>query len=75
MFTDRDEAAYKLAEKLDQYRGLNPLILAIPRGAVGMAKIIADKLEGDFDIVLVGKLRAPYFSELAIGAVDESGIT
>ena len=73
MFNDRSDAAFKLAEKLNQYRGKNPLILAIPRGAVPMAKIIADELEGSFDVVLVRKLRAPYQPELAIGSIDESG--
>jgi predicted phosphoribosyltransferase len=75
VFYDRDEAAQMLAERLAEYKGKNPLILAIPRGAVPMAKIIAEKLEGDFDVVLVRKLRAPYQSELAIGSIDESGWT
>lgn len=73
MFSDRKDAAQKLSEKLIQYRGQKPLVLAIPRGAVPMAKIIADTLEGDFDVVLVRKLRAPYQPELAIGSIDESG--
>lgn len=73
MFYDRNEAATKLAGKLTVYRGRNPLVLAIPRGAVPMAKIITDKLGGSLDIVLVRKLRAPYSPELAIGSVDESG--
>lgn len=75
MFSDRDDAANRLAERLKGYKGKNPLILAIPRGAVPMAKIIADKLGGEFDVVLVRKLRAPYQPELAIGSVDESGWT
>ncbi len=75
MFQDRDEAALILAEKLKDYRGKHPLILAIPRGAVPMAKIIAHELEGSYDVVLVRKLRAPYQPELAIGSVDESGWT
>lgn len=75
MFYDRNEAANELAEKLSDYKGKNPLILAIPRGAVPMAKIIADKLGGSYDVVLVRKLRAPHHSELAIGSVDESGWT
>ena len=75
MFLDRDDAANRLAERLRGYKGKNPLILAIPRGAVPMAKIIADKLGGEFDVVLVRKLRAPYQPELAIGSVDESGWT
>lgn len=75
MFRDRNEAAQRLAERLKAYRGKNPLILAIPRGAVPMAKIIADKLGGELDVVLVRKLRAPHQSELAIGSVNESGWT
>ena len=75
MFHDRDEAAAKLAHALQAYKGKQPLILAIPRGAVPMAKIIADALDGEFDVVLVRKLRAPDYPELAIGSVDESGWT
>lgn len=73
MFNDRIDAARQLAEELRQYRGQNPLVLAIPRGAVPMAKIIAEELGGSFDVVLVRKLRAPYQQELAIGSIDESG--
>jgi predicted phosphoribosyltransferase len=75
MFSDREEAAGRLADRLKAYRGKNPLVLAIPRGAVPMAKIIAERLEGDFDVVLVRKLRAPHQPELAIGSVNESGWT
>lgn len=73
MFHDRNEAADKLAERLAEYKGKNPLILAIPRGAVPMAKRIADALEGEVDVVLVRKLGAPNNPEFAIGAMDESG--
>ena len=38
-----------------------------------MAKVIADELDGDLDVVLVRKLRAPRHAEFAIGSVDESG--
>ena len=75
MFKDRDDAARQLAGRLDAYRGRNPLVLAIPRGAVPMGKLLAGLLEGEFDVVLVRKLRAPFQPELAIGAVDESGWT
>jgi len=75
IFRDRDDAAHRLAEALAQYRGQNPLVLAIPRGAVPMAKIIAEALGGEVDVVLVRKLRAPGNPEFAIGSVDESGWT
>jgi len=73
MFRDREDAAIQLARQLMAYQGQNPLVLAIPRGAVPMARIIADKLQGDMDIVLVRKLGAPGNPELAIGAIDETG--
>jgi len=58
---------------LSPWRGAHPLVLAIPRGAVPMAEILARELEGDFDVVLVRKIGAPGDPEFAVGAVDESG--
>lgn len=72
-FRNREHAARLLAEKLTAYRGQLPLVLGIPRGAVPMAKIIADALDGDLDVVLVHKLGAPGNPEFAIGSVDENG--
>lgn len=72
-FKDRNEAARLLANELSRFRGQHPLVLGVPRGAVPMARLIADKLEGDVDVVLVHKLRAPRQPELAIGAIDETG--
>lgn len=72
-FRNREDAAALLADHLVAYRGLHPLVLGVPRGAVPMARIIADALDGDLDVVLVRKLRAPGQPELAIGAVDEAG--
>ena len=73
IFRNREHAATLLAEKLAKYKIQKPLVLGIPRGALPMAKIIADALEVDLDVVLVHKLRAPGQPELAIGAVDEEG--
>jgi predicted phosphoribosyltransferase len=70
---DRAEAAALLATQLTAYKGHNPLVLGVPRGAVPMARIMADALGGEADVVLVRKLRAPGQPELAIGAVDEAG--
>jgi predicted phosphoribosyltransferase len=72
-FKNRVEAAQLLAERLSHYRSQHPLVLGIPRGAVPMASVIADTLDGDLDVVLVHKLRAPFQPELAIGAIDEAG--
>ncbi len=73
MFRDRRDAALQLAAALDRWRGQRPLVCAIPRGAVPMGRLIAERLEGDLDVVLTRKLHAPGQPELAIGAVDETG--
>lgn len=70
---DRKQAAELLAGKLAHLRGSNPLILAIPRGAVPMGRIIADRLDGELDVVLVRKIPSAIDPELAVGAVDEHG--
>lgn len=73
MFDNRGHAAQALAKALAGYRGLNPLVLAIPRGAVPMARELADALGGELDVVLVHKLGAPGNPEVAVGSVDETG--
>ena len=72
LFESRADAARQLAKALARYRGRNPLVLAIPRGAVGMGRALVEDLEGEFDVVLVRKLRSPFSAEFAIGAIDES---
>lgn len=72
-FKDRAEAARLLLGKLEKYRGTHPLILGIPRGAVPMAKIIADGLNGELGAILVHKIPAPGYEELAIASIGLSG--
>jgi len=75
VFHDRAEAGERLAEMLSVWRGHNPLVAAIPRGAVEMGAVIAERLGAELDVVLTRKLRAPGNPEFAIGAVDETGWT
>ena len=72
-FENRIEAAKLLGRRLAGYRGQRALVLAIPRGAVPMGNVVADALDGELDVVLVRKLRAPQNPELAIGSIDEVG--
>lgn len=73
IFKNRSAAAQQLAVCLSRYKGQNPLILALPRGAVPMARIIADELQGELGVILARKISLPGYEEYAIGAVSEGG--
>lgn len=72
-FEDRTHAGRALAERLRGIPMRDPVVLAIPRGGLEVALPIAQALEAELDVVLSRKLRAPDRTELAIGAVNESG--
>jgi len=55
MFQDRADAARRLARRLQAFQGQHPLVLAIPRGAVPMGRVIARQLGGELDVVLARK--------------------
>lgn len=73
LFEDRADAGRQLAAALSVYQGQHPLVLAIPRGGVPLAKIVADSLPAELDVVLVRKIGAPNNPEFAIGSIGESG--
>lgn len=70
---NRVEAARLLLKKLKKYEGKRPLILGIPRGAMPMAAVIAEGLQGELNAILIHKIPAPHQEELAIGSVGLSG--
>ncbi|MBI5587953.1 MAG: phosphoribosyltransferase [Deltaproteobacteria bacterium] len=72
-FTDRKEAGEFLAKELAGYAGKKPVVVGLPRGGVVVAAEVAKGLGADLDVIMAGKLRAPYNPELAIGAVTEDG--
>lgn len=73
-YEDRREAGKALAEKLIEYMGAHPLVIGLPRGGVVVADEIAKSLKSDLDVIIAGKLRAPFNPELAIGAITEEGL-
>jgi predicted phosphoribosyltransferase len=70
MLKDRIEAGLLLSEKLKKYQNSNTIVLAVPRGGVPVAAIIAKSLYLPLDIVLSKKIGHPYNKEFAIGAVS-----
>jgi len=76
IFRDRLDAGERLAAALQQYRDAPAtLVLGIPRGGVVVARAIAVALHLPLGICPVRKLGAPENPELAIGAVDDQGVT
>lgn len=73
IFDDREEAGWRLVERLRGAAIEKPLVLAIPRGGVEVGAALARGLGAELDIVLARKLRAPHQPELALGAVAEGG--
>lgn len=73
MFKNREDAAKKLAKKLEWLKKENPIILAIPRGGVVTGNVIASELGCKLDIIVSRKVGAPDNPELAIGAVLHDG--
>lgn len=68
-FRDRRDAGRQLARRLMHLRGADPVVLALPRGGVPVAFEVAEALAAQLDLVMVRKLGAPGFPELAVGAV------
>ncbi|WP_348267998.1 phosphoribosyltransferase family protein [Edaphobacter paludis] len=75
MFRDRKHAGELLAKLLAGYRGsTDAVILALPRGGVPVAAVIARTLALPLDVFLVHKIGAPSEPELAVGAVAADGL-
>ncbi|WP_440770415.1 phosphoribosyltransferase [Natronorubrum sp. DTA28] len=73
MFDDRTDAGNRLAADLEN-RGLEAdIVLGIPRGALPVARPVADALDADLDVVVARKMGAPKNPELALGAVASDG--
>ncbi len=72
-FADRQDAGRQLAERLLPLAPARPLVLALPRGGVPVAREVALALGAQLDILAVRKLGAPHNPEYGIGAVAEDG--
>ena len=75
MFRNRQHAGELLAAQLSAYRSQpNALVLALPRGGVPVAAVLARELGLPLDVFPVRKLGAPGQPEYAIGAIAVNGL-
>lgn len=74
LFYDRTHAGKELGELIKRnYKFEDPMILALPRGGVVIAREVGKTLKIPFDVVISRKIGAPDHPEFAIGAVSENG--
>lgn len=75
-YLDRYHAGEVLAAELVKYaNNENVIVLALPRGGVPVASVIAEKLKAPLDVFIVRKLGVPTHEELAFGAIASDGTT
>ncbi|MEU3252565.1 phosphoribosyltransferase family protein [Streptomyces sp. NPDC006997] len=72
-FRDRRQAGRELAGRLRilQEKGAlaHPVVLALPRGGVPVARVVAEALEAPLDVLVARKIGAPFQKELGVGAI------
>ncbi|MFE6281168.1 phosphoribosyltransferase [Streptomyces sp. NPDC057877] len=72
-FHDRRQAGQELAARLRilQEKGAlaHPVVLALPRGGVPVAREVAEALEAPWDVLVARKIGAPFQEELGVGAI------
>lgn len=71
MFTDRREAGQRLLQRLGSLDPENTVIVALPRGGLPVADVIAQALGVPLDIVFVRKVGLPGHPEFAVAAVTD----
>ncbi|MFZ5450215.1 MAG: phosphoribosyltransferase [Thermodesulfobacteriota bacterium] len=62
-----------MASLLDDYRGTDLRLFAIPAGGVPVAAEIARSLAVPLDLIIVRKIQLPWTTEAGFGALDPSG--
>jgi putative phosphoribosyl transferase len=70
MFKDRTEAGVLLAAKLNKYKNDTGIILAVPRGGIPVAYVVAREFDFPLEVILTKKLTHPIHKEYAIGAAS-----
>ena len=70
MFKDRTEAGQLLAARLRKFKDKPGVVLAVPRGGVPVAYVVARELGFPLELVLTKKIGHPMNKEYAIGAAS-----
>lgn len=75
LFANRIDAGEQLAKQLKDYKDReNLVVLALPRGGVPVADVVARELNVPLDVIIVRKVGLPANPELAMGAVASGDV-
>lgn len=69
-FKNRLEAGHALAEQLEKFKHEQGIVLAVPRGGIPVAYVVAKELNWPLEVVLTKKIGHPVYKEYAIGAAS-----
>jgi len=73
MFKNREEAGIRLGQALENYRGQDIVVLALPHGGIEVGIHVAKHLRADFSILVVRKFPFPDDPVADFGALAEDG--
>ncbi|MFA5317339.1 MAG: phosphoribosyltransferase family protein [Dehalococcoidales bacterium] len=73
IFEDRHEAGRKLAAVMEDYKGKQVVVLAIPNGGIPVGIELAAALNAELGVVVCRKIPIPMAPEGSLGAVAEDG--
>jgi len=73
VYRDRDDAGEYLAGALEQFRGKDAFVLAIPSGGVPVGLVVSSRLGLPFDLLIIRKIPIPGNTESGFGAVSLEG--
>lgn len=74
VYEDRAQAGRILAERLLYLRQHSPVVVGVANGGVVAAREIATILRAPLDALMVRKIPAPGYRDLAMGAVGEGAV-
>ncbi len=73
VYRDRYDAGEILAHSLEQFRGKDAFVLAIPSGGVPVGLAVSSRLELPIDLLIIRKIPVPGNTESGFGAVSQEG--
>ncbi len=73
VFEGREEAGMYLAKALEEFRGKNAIVLAIPSGGVPVGLAVSSGLNLPFDLLIIRKIPIPGNPEAGFGAISLEG--